>query len=123
MENKQIIEFTCAAPDCGRPVRFDLDDLDPDHPSLKCRACGRSYTLPDGAVRKLGLLKELIEAIRKARPILGESSVGIEVAGHKVSVPYYLLLTRMTSELALQIDDEKLDFHFIVKPLKSENKP
>ncbi len=116
MENEQIIEFACITPDCGQPVRFTLELIEKENPAIQCRSCERVYPLPEEVVRKLGYLKELIETIRRVRPILGESSVGIEVAGHKVSIPYYLLLTRMTSELALQIDDEQLSFRFIVEP-------
>ncbi len=116
MSDPQKIEFDCPAEGCGEPVRFNLDLIRKEIPEVLCPACGKTYSLSPEAVEKLEMLRELIAALRKARPILGEAGVGIEVGGHKVVVPYYLLLTRMTSELALKIEDGPVTFRFVVEP-------
>ena len=115
MTDQQKLEFNCPAEGCGEPVRFDLGLLGRETPEVFCPACGKTFLLSPEVVGKLELLRELIAALRKARPILGEAGVGIEVGGHKVVVPYFLLLTRMTSELALKIEDDQLSFRFVVE--------
>jgi len=116
MTEEQKIEFTCPADNCGEPVRFTLGLLENKTAEVLCPACGKSYLLSPEAVEKLELLRDLITALRKARPILADGGVGIEVGGHKVVVPYFLLLTRMSSELALKIADDRLTFRFVVEP-------
>jgi hypothetical protein len=115
MTEDQEIEFICPAEGCGKLVRFNLSLLEREIPEVLCPACGKTYLLSPEAIEKLGLLRDLIAALRKARPILGDGGVGIEVGGHKVVVPYFLLLTRMTSELALKIADDRLTFRFVVE--------
>lgn len=116
MQSNQVLEFICAAKDCGQPVRFSLDEVE-NNPSLHCPACGRDYKIPPPVLQKLRYLRELIQTVRKVQPILGESRIAIEVGGHKVTIPYYLLLTRMTTELALNFEGYGLEFHFFVEPL------
>lgn len=115
MTDGQKIEFNCPEENCGEPVRFNLGLLGRPNPEVLCSACGKTHCLSPEAVEKLDLLRELISTLRKARPILGEAGVGVEVGGHQVVVPYYLLLTRMTSQLALKIEDNQLIFRFIVE--------
>ncbi len=115
MTEEQKIEFDCPAPGCGAPVSFTLGVLEAESPEVLCPSCGKTYPLSPEAAEKLGMLRDLIAALRKARPILGEGGVGIEVGGHKVVVPYYLLLTRMTSELALKVEDGAIVFRFVVE--------
>ncbi len=116
MKVRQTIEFFCPTKGCGKAIGFPLDGAE-QNLSFHCPGCRRNYTLPPPVRERLGLLSDLISALRKARPILGESSVAIEVAGQKVAVPYYLLLSRMTSELALNIDGDGYKFRFRIDPL------
>lgn len=115
MSEEQRIEFDCPEPGCGEPVSFTLKVLEAETPEALCPACGKTYPLSPEAVEKLRLLRDLIAALKKARPILGEGGVGVEVGGHKVVVPYYLLLTRMTPELALKVEDGDIAFRFVVE--------
>ncbi len=115
MTKEQKIEFTCPAEKCGEPVRFTLGILKEKKPEVSCPACGKVQVLSPEAVEKLGLLEELIAALQKARPIFGDGGVGVEVGGRKVVIPYFILLTRMTSELALKIGDGRLTFRFAVE--------
>ena len=115
MTKEQTIEFTCPAEKCGEPVRFTLGVLEAKKPGVSCPACGKVQVLSPEAVEKLGLLEELIAALKKARPILGDGGVGVEVDGRKVVIPYFILLTRMSSELALKIEDDRLTFRFAVE--------
>ncbi len=115
MTEPQTIEFNCPEKGCGETVRFVLGEVRREVPEVLCPACGKTHCLSPEAVEKLELLRGLTAALRKARPILADSGVGIEVGGHRVVVPYYLLLTRMTSELALKIDDGSVTFRFVVE--------
>ncbi len=115
MNEEQKIEFDCLAEGCGEPVRFTLGLLEKETPEVLCPSCGKAHLLSPEAVEKLGLLRDLIAALKRARPILGDGGVGIEVGGHQVVVPYYLLLTRMTSELALKVADDRVTFRFVVE--------
>ncbi len=115
MTKEQSIEFACPAEKCGEPVRFPLGIIKGESPEVSCPACGKVQVLSPEAVEKLGLLEELIAALKKARPILGEGGVGVELDGRKVVIPYFILLTRMTSELALKIGDGRLTFRFAVE--------
>lgn len=115
MSEKQKIEFSCPAEGCGETVGFTLGLLGREIPEVLCPSCGKTFLLSPEAVEKLGLLRDLVAALKKARPILGDGGVGVEIGGHKVVVPYFLLLTRMTPELALKIEDDQLTFRFVVE--------
>lgn len=119
MAANQKIEFYCPKKNCPGVLSFFLKDISDSSPPT-CPECGKSYPLPRAAVDKLKILDDLQAAVRKARPILGDTSVGVEVGNERVRIPYYLLLTRMSTELALNFAGEGIDFHFVINPLEEE---
>lgn len=114
-----MIKFHCPADNCDGMVKFTFREAEKSSP-LKCESCGRVCKLPPEAKEKLKLLENLMKAIRKAGPILGKTSVRVDVDGHGVSIPYYLLLTRLTTEMALDMNQGELKFEFLVDPLETD---
>ena len=118
MGNEQKIEFYCREENCPGIIRFALNELG-SLPPLKCPRCGTSHRLPEPVIEKLNLLADLIAAIKKAEPVLGDASVAVETENGRVLIPYFLLLTRMSTELALKIGDGDYHFYFVCEPLKT----
>ena len=58
----------------------------------------------------------LIEAIRNAEDILGNSNVSVNVISGEVKIPYSLLLTRLNTLITLELGGRKVDFHLWVEP-------
>ena len=59
---------------------------------------------------------DLIEAIRNAEDILGNSNVSVNVISGEVKIPYSLLLTRLNTLITLELGGRKVDFHLWVEP-------
>ena len=113
-----MIKLRCPGKECDGMIDFTFREARPGF-KLKCGRCGEVCELPPSVADKLNLLEELMKALRKAKPILGKTSVRIDVHGQGVSIPYYLLLTRMTTELALDIEEEGFNFSFLIEPLET----
>ena len=118
MANEQKIELYCREENCPGIIRFALDEPG-SLPSLECPRCQAPHRLPEPVIEKLKLLAELITAVKKAEPILGDASVAVETENGRVLIPYFLLLTRMSTELALNIGDGAYRFNFVCEPLKT----
>ena len=116
-----MAEFTCLNPECRSPISFDPDKVE-DGFSVACPACGREECFDRSLVGKFRLLRELISAIRQAKPILGDSNVVLEFTGGRIEMPFNLLLHRLTTDLALDFSGEKLNFRIAVNPFLTENK-
>lgn len=113
---KAQIDFHCFDPECDGVVKFNLADIAGRDFQAVCPKCHRSYEL-DAALRdKLSRMLDLINAIRKAEDILGDSNVSVNVAGGEVKIPYALLLTRLNTLITLEVGDRKVDFHLWVEP-------
>ncbi len=113
-------EFDCLTEGCDSEVRFSQEGALGDK-EIVCPGCGRTYSLPPELREKVRLLDGLIRDLRRARPILGRTSVVIDLEGHQVKIPYYLLLTRLTSELALDLEGEDLKLRCLATPFSGEN--
>ena len=114
-----MFEFDCLNEDCDQVVRFSLEEVLGDK-EFPCPGCGRVYSFSPEMRGKFELLDQLIRALRRARPILGRTRVVIDVEGHQVKIPYYLLLTRLTSELALDLEGEDLKLRCFFAPLSED---
>ncbi len=115
-----MLEFDCLTEGCDRDVRFSLEEA-LDDKEIACPGCGRTYALSPELREKVRLLDGLIRALRQSRPILGRTSVVIDLEGHQVKIPYYLLLTRLTSELALDLEGEDLKLRCSVTPFSRKD--
>lgn len=116
MHRTHQLEFACRG--CLSPVTFSLLDLDSLQQAVRCTHCHAEYHLEDPTLqRQLQLFVALCEQVRASKEILANTAVGIDIAGHSVSIPYNLLLTRFTSTLDLVIGDEKVSIRCRVEPL------
>lgn len=113
---KAQIDFPCFESECDGIVKFNLADIKTRDFQAVCPKCHRAYELDNSLKDKLGRMLELINAIRKAEDILGDSNVSVNVAGGTVKIPYALLLTRLNTLITLEVDDRKVDFHLWIEP-------
>ena len=113
------IDFECVKEDCNDAVQFSLRQAERDQ-KIVCSSCKKEYHLDKSLVEKLKSFEHLVQAVKSARDILGNTSVGVTVERRTVKIPYRLLLTRMTTMLDLKIGDQALTFRFRVEPLKQE---
>lgn len=115
MQKGNRLQFSC--PKCHHTVNFSINELDKGQ-ALKCGQCHRQYTLNDEKLkRQIAKFEALCSQIADSEEILANTSVGIDVEGHKVDIPYKLLLTRMTSKLNLKIGDDEIAIAFRTEPL------
>ena len=117
-EDKNI-EFECIKDGCKEVIGFSLRQAEKDQ-RLLCAKCKNEYRLDRALVEKLKSFDNLVAAVKSAWDILSNTSVGVTVNQHTVKIPYRLLLTRMTTMLALKIGDQTLNLRFRVEPLKEE---
>ncbi len=113
------IEFQCIKDGCKEAISFSLRQVEKDH-AIRCASCKNEYQLDRALVDKLKSFENLVDAVKSARDILSNTSVGVTVDKRTVKIPYRLLLTRMTTMLDLKIGDQSLTFRFRVEPLKEE---
>jgi hypothetical protein len=116
VKKDSTIEFRCVNEQCREVPSFPL--LSVEHETrVRCPGCGREYVF-DGSLReKFGKFARLVDAVRGAEDILGETNVGLDIQGHSVQVPYRILLTRMNTFLTLDIGGTKFNFRLRVEPL------
>jgi len=115
-----MFEFDCLNAECDGVLRFSRVEALDDQP-LVCPGCGRTYSLPPELREKIRLLDQLLRDLQRARPILGRTSVAVNLEEHEVKIPYYLLLTRLTSELALDLEGGEIKLRCFFTPLSGKN--
>ncbi len=116
VKGDSTIEFRCVNKQCSEILSFPLLEVELET-RVRCPACAREYVF-DGALReKFGKFARLVEAVRGAEDILGETNVGLDIQGHSVQVPYRILLTRMNTFLTLDIGGARFNFRLRVEPL------
>lgn len=117
MQKGHRLQFSCQ--NCQHPVNFSVIDLDEQGEVVACQECQKRYSLNDKTLtRQLRKFEALCRQIVDSEEILSNTSVGINVEGHQVSIPYKLLLSRMTSQLELKMGDQKILITFRLEPLK-----
>ncbi len=113
---KAQIDFHCFDDSCDGVVKFNLSDIIHKDFQAVCPKCLRTYELDSSLRDKLGRMLNLIQAIREAEDILGDSNVAVNVAGGEVRIPYALLLTRLNTLITLDLGGRKVDFHLWIEP-------
>lgn len=117
MQKGHKLQFNCQH--CEQPVEFSLFDLEEKNELIVCEKCQKRYSLNDKTLRRqLQKFEALCRQIVDSEEILSNTSVGLNVEGHSVSIPFKLLLTRMTSQLELKMGDQKISINFRMEPLK-----
>lgn len=120
-EKPSTAELLCRNEKCRRPVRFDFETIGEER-GIRCPACGRVERLDERTAERLGLLRELLSAIRRAGPILGRSRLVLESEAGRAEIPFNLLLHRLTTDFALDFGDEDLAIRIAVNPLAGEER-
>jgi hypothetical protein len=114
MQKGQRLVFACQC--CQRPVPFSVLDLKRDQ-EVDCANCGVSYAFGDPALqRQIQTFESLCQQIADSEEILSNTSVGIQLGGQEVRIPYRILLTRLNSKLDLVVGDQKLTIAFRMEP-------
>lgn len=116
MKKDSTIEFHCVNGQCRQVISFPLLSVEKET-KVRCAACGREYVFDGALCGKFRKFARLVEAVRDAEEILGETRVGLDIQGHSVQVPYRILLTRMNTFLTLDIGGAKFNFRLRVEPL------
>ena len=119
-----VLEFHCVTESCGHAIKFSILDVADDH-RLSCSACGQKYFFNPELVSALAKFDKLCRAIHESEEILSDTSVAVNVAGHEVTIPFRLLLTRLNTSLTLRITQEvngkeverPIDIQFRLQPL------
>jgi len=111
------LEFRCIKDDCAEVVKFSVFDIGKNH-SIRCNACGKEYTFGDELVSKLDKFEKLCRAVNEAQDILSDTNVAINVYSHEVKIPFRLLLTRLNTQLNLDVGGRDVQIRFRVSPLK-----
>jgi DNA-directed RNA polymerase subunit RPC12/RpoP len=116
MQKGHHLSFPCTK--CGKPVGFGLQEAD-SNVKLECKECGEKYLFEEGSLLKeIRSFLRLVEAIKGAESILSNTSVGVRVGDKEVQIPYKLLLTRLTSQLELELKGKKITLTFRSEPLR-----
>jgi len=122
MQKGHILEFPCVS--CKEPVRFSIFGLSETSGTVPCPSCNKIYDFHDENLqRQLFKFEKLCRQIVESEEILSNTSVGIDVDGRQVQIPYKILLARMTSNLELSIGGEKVMIQFRFEPLHETPKP
>lgn len=120
MQKGHLLQFDCQ--ECSKPIDFSIFDLEND-PCIECASCQKKYVFNDeNLIRQLKKFALLCKQIADSEEILGNTTVGIDVEGKQVKVPYKLLLTRFTSSLDLIMGNRNVSIRFRIEPLDLQKK-
>lgn len=115
MQKGHLLSFKCRG--CQEPVHFSILEIRSKKGVITCASCGATYALGDPVLRRqIEKFEALCRQIADSEEILSNASVGIDLNGHQVRIPYRILLTRLNSKLDLVVDDEKLSIEFRLEP-------
>lgn len=111
------LEFNCEA--CLSAVKFSVFEIEKTGSLVCCEGCGKRYRFEDETlVRQLKKFEALCRQIHDSEEILGNTSIAIDMGTSHVSVPFNILLTRLSSVMELSINGKKCVIAFRLDPLK-----
>jgi hypothetical protein len=116
-KEKHLIEFKCIVKDCNELLSFSVLEIEKTF-KVKCTSCNKEYTFNEEFIDKIKKFENLILSVRKAKDILGNTNVAIDIEEHSIKIPYRMLLTRLNTLITLKIGKQTIDFRFRVEPLK-----
>jgi hypothetical protein len=111
------LEFRCIKDGCGELVKFSVFDISKNH-KIRCTACEKEYAFGQELVSKLDKFEKLCRAVNEAEDILSDTNVAINVYSHEVQIPFRLLLSRLNTQLNLNVGGKDIQIRFRVSPLK-----
>jgi transcription elongation factor Elf1 len=116
MQKGHRLEFSCI--ECEQSVTFSILQSKGSTKSIVCENCQKKYSFGNSPLwDKLKKFEALCRQIHESEEILGDTAVAIDVSGHRVKVPYRLLLTRLNSILDLKIGEKAVEITFRIEPL------
>lgn len=115
MQKGQQLVIHCQS--CQSAVSFSIFGLSERGNVIECQNCGKKYSFHDETLlRQLEKFEKLCRQIQESEEILGTTSVGIDVGGQHVAIPFKLLLTRLNSTLDLMIGGQPCKILFRIEP-------
>lgn len=115
MQKGHHLQFNCLS--CEKPVNFSVFQLHEENHALHCSECNREYVIDDEVLcRHLKLFEDLCRQIVESEEILGNTTVGVDVKGETVKIPYKILLTRLNSSIDLVIGKTPISIRFRLEP-------
>ncbi len=120
MQKGCCLQFCC--PECQHSIEFNIFDSD-QHKILTCDKCQKKYSFSDETlIRQIKKFADLCYQIKESEEILSNTSIGIDVGERKIKIPYKLLLTRLTTQLDLILDNTPIAITFRIEPAKDLGK-
>lgn len=115
MQKGHNLQFDC--PTCNTPVQFSIFAIEESDGPIKCTNCQKQYRFDDNTLRRqLRKFEALCRQLIESEEILGSTSVGVDVEGKHVKIPYKLLLTRLNSSIDLMVGDQPISIVFRLEP-------
>ena len=115
----ETLEFNCIKNGCNQAIRFSIFDISKENFIIKCSNCENEYKFNSDLIDKIIKFEKLCQAVMDAEDILGSTNVAIDVGGHNVKVPFRLLMTRLNTQLDLNINDKQIQIKFRLMPLET----
>jgi hypothetical protein len=115
MQKGHVLEFCCVS--CAQKIHFSIFELETLSEPLECTQCSKQYALNDETLRRqLKKFTALCQQLIESEEILSATSVGVNVGEKCVTIPYKLLLTRLSSSLELMIGGKPISISFRLEP-------
>ena len=117
MQKGHSLSFPCTA--CSEDVTFDLRSLQQGPIQLHCKGCKKPFVFEEGPLLvQIRKFLKLVEVLKDSEDILSMTSVAIRIGEKEVQIPYKLLLTRLTSNLEIEMEGKKVHLLFRSEPAK-----
>lgn len=109
------LHFECIQ--CHEPITFSVLKPHPAQETLECSKCKKKYAFGGTTIlRHLSKFEALCRQICDSQEILGDTSVSVKIGHEEVSIPYKILLTRLSPVLELVIEGQKIKIAFRLEP-------
>ncbi len=115
MQKGHQLEFPCQS--CDHSINFSIFSLNKNKNILTCSNCQKEYSFGDEILlRQLTKFEKLCVQLQESEEILSNTSVGVDVGNKQVTIPYKLLLTRLNTQLELDIGGTPCTITFRIEP-------
>ncbi len=115
MQTGHRLQFCCDS--CQQAIVFSVLESK-DFSEIACDTCAKKYRFDPSVTEQLQQFEALCHQIHASSSILGKAAIAIDMDGKRVTLPFNLLLTRLSSVLDLIINGKKCTIAFRVEPLR-----
>ena len=117
MQKGHLLQFDCL--DCHKPVQFSVFEIENQKDGITCAHCQKRYIFADpDLTRQIKKFETLCRTLCDSEEILSNTSVGVDVGGRQIKIPYKILLSRLSSHIDLDIGGKKISIQFRIEPTK-----